>query len=227
MHLLSGLLLFFLSVSLHLNSEQSPKLNYQPISHFHTPKGISAIYQLHPENFPKNVPLKLIVEMLDGSKEVIENLQINEKGILVKNNDPRTFFILRENMALGESTRYTLSNKEGTKKVGVTIVPLPIEAKDTMGHRVSIELLSPDGMTFLCHGEGFFPTEEVKMILNSGKELVVNKTKASTEGKFVAMLSPGIKNQASGYASVEVISKMSKLKLHYKWGRPATHSYLP
>lgn len=209
------------------SSSDTLKLNYKCVSHSHTPKGISALYQLFPENFPRHVPLKLIVEMLDGSKEIIENLQINENGNLIKTGDAHPFLIARENMALGEFTRYTLSNLDGTRKTGVTIVPLPIEVKDFMGHRISIELLSPDGMGFLCHGEGFLPFEQMKMISVSGKEATTFVINASSDGKFVTMLTPAIKNQESGHASVEVFGRTSKLKVHYKWGRPATQPYLP
>jgi hypothetical protein len=96
-------------------------------------------------------------------------------------------------------------------------VPFPIEAADGACH-LSVEMITPDGLTFGALLSGFEAGAELQTISISGKERL-NGT--ATNGGAIVLL-PGIAGKDAGTASLTVAGGGCRVSVNYDWGRAAT-----
>jgi hypothetical protein len=123
---------------------------------------------------------------------------------------------------VGESLIFTITTNDRRKskrtKASFTIVPYPCETKDDLGHKISVRLVDANTTFFMFSGEGFEPSEKLKINSQSGNEIMTFEEEASAQGSLMSILQPGVIGQKNGIASIEVIGKNTTLKLIYPWG---------
>lgn len=118
----------------------------------------------------------------------------------------------------GERMEFALVSTDRTIRTFAKFIPFPIEARQGRCH-ISLELLTPT--TFLLHGEGFEPGEEVVGISRSDGEVIEDKLTASVDGTIGpgAILPAAISRLYK--ANITVRARSCSVSLDYAWGPAA------
>lgn len=120
---------------------------------------------------------------------------------------------------LGEALDIVLITPDSSVRARAKSIPFPIEAGDSSGCRVSLELMSPSGHLFQFYGKGFSPSQEVSVTLKFKKDEGVITITVDENGSFQLPILFGEKDH--GKASVTVACSDCKVKLKYKVGKKA------
>ena len=109
---------------------------------------------------------------------------------------------------------------DGSAESFASATPFPIEGRDGPC-RLWLEVLSPDGMAFSAHGEGFAPGELVRMTSHSDGEQMSLPLNALADGSLpVQLMFPA--TVGKGYrASLQARSSNCSPGVEYEWGPPA------
>ena len=109
---------------------------------------------------------------------------------------------------------------DGSAESFASATPFPIEGRDGPC-RLWLEVLSPDGMAFSAHGEGFAPGELVRMTSHLDGEQMSLPLNALADGSLpVQLMFPA--TVGKGYrASLQARSSNCSPGVEYEWGPPA------
>lgn len=197
------------------------KLAYKEIKQFTSENNEAGlVIQLIPEGFPERTPLLLSMERVDGAI-----IDFEDEIILDSDTNTESLKFGLQSFAKGEPVIYTLQKLDGSS-ASVKIIPFPIMAKDTKGHRLSVEMAAPDGKVFLVRLEGFDSNEIVELNSDIFGEKIKKTIQVNSEGSFQFLISPIIKGQVTGDASLSLKAHHDVfLKVNYLWGSTAKLPY--
>lgn len=198
-----------------------------------TVKGKPAVtYSVDATGLPKDKTYALWQKWLDGKIALMGQFHFDNSGVLVgfygeQSINPKiplsplsksTFYFSQ--MFRGEPANFTLvsTDIDQTVKAFAHFVPFPLQAKGNRSCRLSMELLSPKGRLVGFMVEGFKPDEEVTTVSKSGGEILKEKQKAPANGRFAAIVDPGVIGSTGGSASFQASGEACEVILNYEWG---------
>ena len=191
-------------------------------------QGLEVRYHIFIQGLPPDV-LLTVSSLPVGAEQLavgIKGISVGKDGVLTcagrlptqcgdaKKPDKPIDFVVKP--AKGEP--YRLIFDAGEKKVGLMIVPDPVEAKS---ERCTLRMvrLSPNFQFGFVSGEGFPPDTDVhyRFVSQGARDAVVH---ADAKGVIrTTMLAAG-NEKNGGQASFEVLGKGCSPKVSYEWGTP-------
>ncbi len=122
---------------------------------------------------------------------------------------------------LAQAREWALYDPTNGQIAFTKVIPFPVEAQGPTGCRLSLELLSPDGMIFNITADGFQAGEELNVASKSEGELVQQKDRFPQSGPLTILILPGVIGKTSGDASYTVEGASCTVTIEYKWGESA------
>ncbi len=173
----------------------------------------SVYYRIFAKNLPSGKKFKLLRSNLSGKKELLGEYSSDEKGVLQESIQMIAYY------CPGEPFEFIVES-EDRDQAKASVVPLPIEIVQE-GCKISVELASADGKTFICKGEGFEPGEKIRICSISLGNAIDNVVSAGVNGAFTMTIKPAVKKKKGGKCALEVRRQKETLSLKFAWGKEA------
>ena len=203
------------------------------------------VYRVEPSGFTKGTTLELWTKKSDVEQKRMGTTFIDDQnklrwkriekggdfsvsGLLVKavrsamdRSSGEEVRLTHGKYVLAEAREWALYDPTNGQLAFTKVIPFPVEAQGPTGCRLSLELLSPDGMSFNIIADGFQAGEELNVTSKSEGELVQQKDRFPQSEPLTVLVSPGVTGKASGDASYTVEGTSCTVTLKYKWGESA------
>ena len=158
----------------------------------------------------------------DESPVQLGEFRIDDSGKLLETKNGQLFdHFTADQYAMGQALNLALMNSDKSIRVYARVIPFPIEAADSKGCYLSVELLSRDGLSFMISGRGFEPNEEIVDKDRSENESMETTITTDSNGTFSIFELPAVTGKQSGTAYHDVIGKQCNLMVQYEWGTAA------
>ena len=182
---------------------------------------------LKTSGLPEQTHVILKCIRLDNTSDTYkEAFIIGNKGYLTLENTPEQPHLIGMcNMLYGEPILFEIYERRKfskTKRKAIAsdvIVAYPMGLTDEENRYVSMTIKSPDLKHFLFEGREFKPYEHVYMVSKSEGETLSSEFNASKDGTFQGFISPGVKGEKYGQASLSFRTDTSEpIVFRYVWG---------
>jgi hypothetical protein len=122
---------------------------------------------------------------------------------------------------IAESREWALFDKETSRVAIAKAIPFPLVAEGAGSCRLSVELMSPDGMFFEITVENFQPNEELNFTSQSGEEVLRKGVQYPSSGPLRMGYLPGVIGKGSGEATITFAGERCTVSRKLNWGQAA------
>ncbi len=122
---------------------------------------------------------------------------------------------------LAESQDWALFDREAGQVAIAKVIPFPLVAEGEGGCRLSVELMSPDGLFFEINIEGFQGNEELNFMSQSSGEVIRKVVQYPRSGPLRMGYLPGVIGKASGEATITFAGTGCTVSRNLNWGQAA------
>lgn len=204
------------------SQENSPQAKIVPRDSHERCEGIEDYFLIF-ENFPCKqdftISLKRVLSKDSKNAQILERLQIDENGFILKEGKVKPFCTLNSRgFAEGERGTYTFSLDDGTVIAEASFIPRPIEKKSKKGtFLIKAELLGIAPTVYKISFEGLLEKESIRISNMSGRH-ILDKT-FSFSSNSLYQVSPQLIGRTGGKSSLETVrASGDKVKIPLRWG---------
>ncbi len=122
---------------------------------------------------------------------------------------------------IAQRHEWAVFDKEGGQVAVAKVIPFPLVAEGPGGCRLSVELMSPDGMFFEVTAEGFQANEELSFTSQSNGEVLRKGVRYPSSGSLRMGYLPGVVGKHSGEATVTFTGTRCTVSSKVNWGQAA------
>jgi hypothetical protein len=122
---------------------------------------------------------------------------------------------------IAEGRDWALFDKESGQVAIAKAIPFPLAAEGAGGCRLSIELMSPDGMLFEVTAEDFQANEELSFTSQSNGEVLRKGVRYPSSGPLRMDYLPGVVGKSSGEATITFAGGQCTVSRKLNWGQAA------
>ena len=120
---------------------------------------------------------------------------------------------------IGQQYEWALFDKETSRIAIAKVIPFPLIAEGAGGCRLSVVLMSPDGMFFEITVENFQVNEELSFTSQSDEEVFRKEVQYPASGPLRMGYLPGVIGKHSGEATVTFAGKRCTVSRKLNWGQ--------
>jgi hypothetical protein len=121
----------------------------------------------------------------------------------------------------GEPFAFAISTPDGRQAAYAVVVPRPIVVSTPACGSLEATVVDADAKAISIVGRGFPAGAQVTTSSTSGKETIPGSVATDSTGRFVAIVTPGVKGGRGGSASFVARTGDCEVTVSYPWGRSA------
>jgi hypothetical protein len=167
---------------------------------------------------------RLVRHSINDKMECLGSFVRNDKNLLCWEENPDQLYLVTfYGFFPGEPVEYYIVSVDDRRVSKLHLVPSPMEVTKKNGYKLSAEIATPDGLTFIFNASGFEPHELVNGAARTENVIEDFRLTANEEGRLTFTINPDWTKDRGGKAEIELTGSKGRISMTYPWGANYLH----